>query len=246
MTQFREIPGIILFISWYWVKRNRILKISLYDCPSLCTKKVGCLTLNVINWEEISRNTTKPTMWLCTQWTPIRLGRSESSLCALWVAKDPSFLHADSKDSDQTRLMHTKIKFSDLSLRWVHTRFIGFVMSLLKWFHMSNTWLELKTLTRLTKLRYCKISQRSVARRLAAVMRPTYSEGMANLIRLLSKLTWIYTDCPELFVQIFKIMRFKRNRPDSEDMSCLVTKPTIWQCAQRRLRSAWASRSMGC
>ena len=27
---------------------------------------------------------------------------SESSLCAQWVAKDPSFLHADSEDSDQT------------------------------------------------------------------------------------------------------------------------------------------------
>ena len=26
---------------------------------------------------------------------------SESLLCTLWVAKDPSFLHADSKDSDQ-------------------------------------------------------------------------------------------------------------------------------------------------
>ena len=31
---------------------------------------------------------------------------SESLLCAQWVAKDPSFLHADSKDSDQTRQMH--------------------------------------------------------------------------------------------------------------------------------------------
>ena len=30
---------------------------------------------------------------------------SESSLCAQWVAKDPSFLHADSKDSDQTGWM---------------------------------------------------------------------------------------------------------------------------------------------
>ena len=28
--------------------------------------------------------------------------RSESLLCAQWVAKDPSFLHADSEDSDQT------------------------------------------------------------------------------------------------------------------------------------------------
>ena len=27
---------------------------------------------------------------------------SESSLSAQWVAKDPSFLHADSEDSDQT------------------------------------------------------------------------------------------------------------------------------------------------
>ena len=30
---------------------------------------------------------------------------SESSLSAQWVAKDPSFLHADSEDSDQTRRM---------------------------------------------------------------------------------------------------------------------------------------------
>ena len=30
---------------------------------------------------------------------------SESSLCAQWVAKDPSFLHAPSEDSDQTRRM---------------------------------------------------------------------------------------------------------------------------------------------
>ena len=30
---------------------------------------------------------------------------SESSLCAWWVAKDPSFLHADSEDSDPTGRM---------------------------------------------------------------------------------------------------------------------------------------------
>ena len=35
----------------------------------------------------------------------IRLVRSESSLCAQWVAKDPSFLQADSEDSDQTGRM---------------------------------------------------------------------------------------------------------------------------------------------
>ena len=43
----------------------------------------------------------------------------QSSLCAQWVTKDPSFLHADSEDSDQT----------DLSLRWAHSHFVGFVMS---------------------------------------------------------------------------------------------------------------------
>ena len=32
----------------------------------------------------------------------IRQVWSESSLCAQWLTKDPSFLHADSEDSDQT------------------------------------------------------------------------------------------------------------------------------------------------
>ena len=35
----------------------------------------------------------------------IRQVWSESSLCAQWVAKNPSFLHADSKDSDETGRM---------------------------------------------------------------------------------------------------------------------------------------------
>ena len=35
----------------------------------------------------------------------IRSVWSESSLCAKWVARDPSFLHADSEDSDQTGRM---------------------------------------------------------------------------------------------------------------------------------------------
>ena len=53
---------------------------------------------------------------------------SESSLCAQWVAKDPWFLHADSDDSDR----------ADLSLRWAHTHFVGFVMSrLILWKFMQ-------------------------------------------------------------------------------------------------------------
>ena len=48
----------------------------------------------------------------------------ESSLCTQWVAKDPRFLHADNKDSDQTGQMPRLI--------WVFSRhtfhFVGFVM----------------------------------------------------------------------------------------------------------------------
>ena len=38
---------------------------------------------------------TQISLGICPGW-------SASSLCAQWVAKDPRFLHADSKDSDQT------------------------------------------------------------------------------------------------------------------------------------------------
>ena len=49
---------------------------------------------------------------------------SESSLCTQWVAKDQSFLHADSEDwSDWANAQ------ADLCLRWAHTHFVGFVMS---------------------------------------------------------------------------------------------------------------------
>ena len=61
---------------------------------------------------------------------------SESSLCTQWVAKDSSFLHADSEDwSDWADAQ------PDLSLRWAHTHFVGFVMRRLisKW-HNSLTW----------------------------------------------------------------------------------------------------------
>ena len=47
----------------------------------------------------------------------------QSSLCVQWVAKDPRFLHADSEDwSDWADAQ------ADLSLRWAHTHFVGFVL----------------------------------------------------------------------------------------------------------------------
>ena len=63
---------------------------------------------------------------VCPAKTQISLGIhpvwSESSLCTQWVAKGPSFLHADSKDSDQTGRTPRLI-----CLRWAHTHFLGFV-----------------------------------------------------------------------------------------------------------------------
>ena len=71
---------------------------------------------------------TKPTKWYVRPAkTQISLGIrpvwSESSLCAQWVAKDLSFLHADSEESDKTGPMPRLI--------WVFAgptcQFVGFV-----------------------------------------------------------------------------------------------------------------------
>ena len=63
----------------------------------------------VISHLHVSRDMTKPTKWVCTQrrlrsaWAS---AQSDQSLCcAQWVAKGPSFLHADSEDFDQTGRM---------------------------------------------------------------------------------------------------------------------------------------------
>ena len=60
-----------------------------------------------IKWKrkDMSRDMTKPTTWLCAQRRLRSAWVSDSSLCAHWVAKDTSFLHADSEDSGQTGRM---------------------------------------------------------------------------------------------------------------------------------------------
>ena len=64
--------------------------------------------VNLLNQFEPSRDKINK-MSVRPAKTQISLGISpvwsESSLCAQWVAKDPSFLHVDSEDSDQTGLM---------------------------------------------------------------------------------------------------------------------------------------------
>ena len=89
----------------------------------------------------MSRIVTKPTKWhVHPAKTQISLGIrpvwTESSLCAYWVAKDHSFLQADSEDSDQTGRMPRLI--------WVFAgrtcHFVSFVTMRLIWLsYLSNT-----------------------------------------------------------------------------------------------------------
>ena len=77
------------------------------------------LILLQILLNNLSHDMIKPTKSVCAQrrlrsaWASAQSDHS-LLLCAQWVAKDPSFLHADSDDSDQTGWMP--------SLIWVFAR----------------------------------------------------------------------------------------------------------------------------
>ena len=63
----------------------------------------------------------------------VRPAKTEISLGAQWAAKNPVFLQADSEDwSDWADAQ------ADLSLRWVHSQFVGCVMRRLKWCYLLN------------------------------------------------------------------------------------------------------------
>ena len=87
--------GFALFAS-LWIHRFMVKP----NCSNFMIITAIFLCLN------LSRLVTKPTMWLCAQrrlrsaWASAQ--SDQSLLCAQWVAKGPSFLHADSEDSDQT------------------------------------------------------------------------------------------------------------------------------------------------
>ena len=82
-------------------------------------------TANESHHDKTNKMSVRPaktliSLRICPVW-------SESSQCAQWVAKDPRFLHADSEDwSDWADAQ------ADLSLRWTHSHFVGFVMSRIK------------------------------------------------------------------------------------------------------------------
>ena len=70
------------------------------------------IAVSLIGSIKMSRNMTKPTMWLCAPGkTRSAWASAQFSLCAQWVAMDPSFLHADSEDSDQTGRMLSEHSF---------------------------------------------------------------------------------------------------------------------------------------
>ena len=86
-----------------------------------------CISLQWF-WLDLSRLMTKPTKWLCAQRrlsSALASAQSDqSSLCVQWVAKNTSFPHADSEDSDQTGRMPRLIW--GFAGRTCH--FAGFVM----------------------------------------------------------------------------------------------------------------------
>ena len=109
-----------LSLHWSQTPKTGILVTRLiYACGSSCTSPCSfCL------WYEPSHDKTNK-MTVRPAKTQISLGIrpvwSESSLCAQWVAKDPSFLHADCEDwSDWVDAQ------ADLSLHWAHMPFCWF------------------------------------------------------------------------------------------------------------------------
>ena len=134
--------------EWYWeiaqygiisMQFKSIVKNSMKKSPGTVTikdrsprsipggREVKLETTKHGHARQMSRDMTKPTKCVCAQrrlrsaWASAQ--SDQSSLCAQWVAKDPSFLHADSEDSDQTGRM--------LRLIWVFAgrRFTLLVLS---------------------------------------------------------------------------------------------------------------------
>ena len=99
----------------------------------IASENISCC-LDSITFEPPHVKTNK--MTVCPAKTKISLGIrpvwSQPSLCAQWVVKDPSFLHADSEYSDQTWLIWSTLKTAStaklvhLSITWMHTIFNSF------------------------------------------------------------------------------------------------------------------------
>ena len=162
------------------------------------------LPTSSLGLHHLSHLMTKPTKWsvLPTK-TQINLGIhqvwSESLLCALWVAKDPRCLHADSEDSDQTGRMPRLI--------WVFARrtdhFIGFVMQQLICIYCKNPKSSdtQKNCCNIPKLWMYFTIQQYIQQKMQKEWQTVWT-----LIILRCSLIWVYAICPELSVNIVRII----------------------------------------
>ena len=111
--------------SWRW-------DLGLVSSERLKKQRIEPATLGLQGKHANHCVTAAPTKWMCAQrglrsaWASAQSG--QSSLCAQWVAKDTSFLHADSEDSDQTEWM-PRLILVFIGCIW---HFVGFVMLWLK------------------------------------------------------------------------------------------------------------------
>ena len=90
----------------------------------VCCLEVECQTTSVHFNTDMSCSTTKPTKRSVRPATTDQIRRIRVSLCTQWIAKDSSFLQADSEDSDQTGWMPRLIWI----LAGCTSSFAGFVM----------------------------------------------------------------------------------------------------------------------
>ena len=112
IEDFRKITWLTAHVILTCFKEDSAQKVSIsanHHWPTCTCKQSLNAFENKTAFLHLSHDMTKPTKWVCAQQ---RLGSAwasaqsdQSSLCAQWVAKDPSFLHADSEDSDQTGWM---------------------------------------------------------------------------------------------------------------------------------------------
>ena len=93
------------YLSWLFLQSHQSLSYLLLErfkentkLQQYCTQFIYELRHDKIYKMSVCPAKTQISLGICPVW-------SESSLCAQWVAMDPRFLYADSKDSDQTGQM---------------------------------------------------------------------------------------------------------------------------------------------
>ena len=86
----------------------------------LCSRPSGSIAIWAATWQNQHNDCAQRRLW--SAWASAQ--SDQSSLCAQWVAKDPSFLHANSPDWSNWADAQ-----AHLSLRLAHTHVVAFDMS---------------------------------------------------------------------------------------------------------------------